>query len=150
MFRDLDDMRRSFDEGFSTPLLPAIWRRLPAEEREWNPAVEVYEKEDRFVVKAELPGLTDEDVDISVTDGALTVKGEKRTEHEVKEDEYHWSERTYGTFLRTVALPTNVDAEKIGATFDNGILEISLPKVAEVQPKKITISAKKKAEKPGK
>jgi HSP20 family protein len=87
--------------------------------------------------------LKEEDVDISVTEDTLTLKGEKKTEHEVKEEEYHWSERTYGSFLRTIRLPSNVDAEKIEAEYENGMVEITLPKMAEVKPKKITVKPKK-------
>jgi HSP20 family protein len=143
LFRELDETGRQFDSLFETSLWPAIWRRLPPQEREWSPAIEVFEKEDKYVVKAELPGLKEEDVDISVTDGTLALKGEKKTEHEVEEEEYHWSERTYGSFLRTISLPSNVDAEKIEADYENGMLEITLPKMAEIKPKKITVKSKK-------
>jgi len=143
LFRELEETGRQFESLFGTPLLPAIWRRLPTEEREWSPALEVLEKEDRYVVKAELPGLKEEDVGVSVCDDTLTIRGEKKTEHEVKEDEYHWSERSYGSFLRTIRLPSNVDADKIEATYEEGILEIALPKAAEVKPKKITVTTKK-------
>jgi HSP20 family protein len=143
LFRELEETGRQFDSLFETSLWPAIWHRLPTQEREWSPAIEVFEKEDRYVVKAELPGLKEEDVDISVTDDTLILKGEKKTEHEVKEDEYHWSERTYGSFLRTIRLPSNVDADKIEADFESGMLEITLPKMAEVKPKKIAVKPRK-------
>jgi HSP20 family protein len=143
LFRELEETGRQFDSLFEAPLWPAIWRRLPAREREWSPALEVFEKEDKYVVKAELPGLKEEDVDISVSDDTLCLKGEKRTENEVKEEEYHWSERTYGSFLRTIKLPSNVDTKKIEAEYENGMLEITLPKMAEVKPKKITVKPKK-------
>ena len=143
LFRELEETGRQFDSLFETSLWPAIWRRLPAEEREWSPALEVFEKEDRYVVKVELPGLKEEDVDVSVNDDTLTLKGEKKTEHEVKEEEYHWSERTYGSFLRTIRLPSNVDIKKIEAEYENGMLEITLPKMAEVKPKKISVKPKK-------
>ena len=120
-----------------------MWRRLPAQEREWSPAIEVFEKEDKYVIKAELPGLKEEDVDVSVSDDTLCLKGEKKTEYEIKEEEYHWSERTYGSFLRTIRLPSNVDTKKIEADYENGMLEITLPKMAEVKPKKITVKSKK-------
>jgi len=109
----------------------------------------MFEKEDRFVVKAELPGMKEEDIDISVTDDTLTIKGEKKSESEVKDEDYYFSECSYGSFLRYVALPSNVDASKIGANFDDGVLEVNLPKMPEVKPKKVKVSAKKK-EKSGK
>ena len=149
LFRELEETGRQFDSLFDTPLWPAVWRRLPAQEREWSPAIEVFEKEDKYVVKAELPGLKEEDVDVSVNDDTLCLKGENKTEHEVKEEEYHWSERTYGSFLRTIRLPSNVDAGKIEAEYENGMMEITLPKMAEVKPKKITVKSKK-GEKTGK
>ncbi|MFX1266310.1 MAG: Hsp20/alpha crystallin family protein [Promethearchaeota archaeon] len=143
LFRELDETGRQFDSLFETALWPAIWRRLPTQEREWSPAIEVFEKEDKYVVKAEIPGLKEEDVEISVNDDVLTLKGEKKTEYEVKEEEYHWSERTYGSFLRTIRLPSNVEAEKIEAEYENGMMEITLPKMAEVKPKKIMVKPKK-------
>ncbi len=143
-FQELEDMDRWLDEAFGRPFLPGVWRRFPVAEKEWLPAVEMFEKEDKFVVKAELPGMKHEDVDISVTDDTLTIKGDKRSEKEVKEEDYYFSERSFGSFLRSIALPSNVDAEKIEASFDDGVLEIDLPKVPEVKPKKITVSAKKK------
>ncbi len=149
LFRELEERGRRFDGMLGSPMLPAIWRRLPVRDKEWSPAIEVFEKEDRFVVKVELPGLKQDDVDVTVGDGTLTIKGEKKTEHEVKEEEYHWSERSYGSFVRTIGFPTTVDAEKIEARHEDGVLEVSLPKTAEVKPKKITVTAKKD-EKPGK
>lgn len=122
---------------------------MPTQEKGWSPAIEVFEKEDKYVVKAELPGLKEDDVDISVSDDTLTLKGEKKTEHEVKEEEHHWSERTYGSFLRTIRLPSDVETKKIEANYEDGMLEITLPKMAEVKPKKITVKPKK-GEKTGK
>ena len=144
LFRELEEPERHFERIFGTPLLPAIWRRLPPEEREWTPAIEMFEKEDKFVVKAELPGMKEEDVDVSVTDGTLTIKGEKKTENEVKEENYYCCERSYGSFFRSIGLPSSVDDKKIKAHYEDGILEIDLPKAAEVKPKKITVSTKKK------
>lgn len=141
-FRELDAMARRFEDIFDRPFLP-VWRRLPAEEREWTPAIEVFEKEDEFVVRAELPGMKEEDVDISVSDDTLTIRGEKKSENEVKEENYHYCERSYGSFLRSIALPSNIDGKSIEASYDSGVLEISLPKAAEVKPKKIAVSTKK-------
>ena len=147
LFQELEGAGRHFDSIFGTPFLPAIWHRLPTEEKEWAPAIEVLEKEDRFVVKAELPGIKEDEIEISVNDGTLTLKGEKKTEHEVREEHYRWTERSYGSFHRTISLPSNVDTEKIGATYQDGVLEIDLPKVAEIKPKRITVATGKKKEK---
>ena len=119
------------------------WRRLPMEERGWAPAIEVFEKEDKFVVKAEVPGMKEEDIDVSVVGDTLTIKGERKAESEVKEDDYYCYERSYGSFFRSIALPS-VDAKNIEASYEDGVLEVSLPKAAEVKPEKISVSAKKK------
>jgi HSP20 family protein len=136
---------RRFEDFFNRPM----WR-WPVEERGWMPAVDVFEKDDKFVVKAELPGMKEEDIDVSVVGDTLTVKGEKKTESEVKEENYYRCERSYGSFYRSIPLPSTVDASKIKADFEDGVLEVTLPKTAEVKPKKIAVSAKKKAAKAAK
>jgi HSP20 family protein len=144
-FRELEEWERRFDDLFGRPL----WR-LPVEERGWMPAVDVFEKEDRFVVKAELPGMKEEDIDVSVVGDTLSIRGEKKTETEIKEEDYYRCERSYGSFYRSIPLPSNVDANKIEASFDDGVLEVALPKSAKIKPKKIAVSAKKKATKSAK
>ena len=143
-FRELEETERRFEDIFSRPFLPAVWRRIPTMEMGWAPAIEMFEEEDKFVVKAELPGMNEEDIDISVVGDTFTIKGERKAESEVKEENYHCCERSYGSFSRSIALPSNVDAENIEACYEDGILEVSLPKVPEVKPKKIAVSAKKK------
>jgi len=142
--REMEEMERRFDEMFGRGFLPSVWRRIPMVEMGWSPAIEVFEKEDKFVVKAELPGMQGEDVDVSVVGDTLTIKGERKAETEVKEEDYYCCERSYGSFSRSIALPTSVDAKKIEASYEGGILEVSLPKAPEVKPKKIAISTKKK------
>lgn len=144
LLRELEEPIRHFDSIFGTPYLPALWRRLPTIDHEWVPAIEIFEKEDKYVVKAELPGMKEEDVDISVADDTLTIKGERKTENEVKEEDYYCCERSYGSFFRSIHLPSNVDAKKIEATYEDGLLEISLPKATEAKPKKVKVSARKK------
>jgi len=144
-FRELEELERRLEDVFGRPFLPAVWRRLPMEERGWAPTIEVFEKEDKFVVKAELPGMKEEDIDVSVVGDTLTIKGERKAETEVKEEDYYCCERSYGGFSRSIALPSTVDANKIKASYEDGVLEVSLPKAAEVKPKKIAVSAKKKA-----
>ena len=146
--RELEEMERRFEEVLGRPFLPTVWRRLPLE-RGWAPALDVFEKEDRYVVKAELPGMKEEDVDVSVIGDTLTIKGERKAESEVKEEDYYCCERSYGSFSRSVALPSNIDAKKIEASYEDGVLEVTLPKAPEVKPKKISVAAKKK-EKAGK
>ena len=136
-FRELEDWERQFENFFGRP----VWR--PDGERGWMPAIDVFEKDDKFVIKAELPGMEENDIDVSVVGETLTIKGEKKTESEVKEDEYYRSERTYGSFYRSIPLPASVDASKVEANYENGVLEVVLPKSPEVKPKKIAVSAKK-------
>ena len=143
-FRELEETERRLEDIFGRPFLPAVWRRIPTMEMGWAPAIEMFEKEDKFVVKAELPGMKEEDIDISVVGDMFTIKGERKAESEVKEEDYHCCERSYGSFSRSIALPSNVDAENIEASYEDGVLEVSLPKVPEVKPKKIAVSAKKK------
>ena len=145
--RELEEVERRFGDIFGQSFLPAAWGRLPMEQRGWTPAIEVFEKEDRFLVKAELPGMKEEDIDVSAVGDTLTIKGERKTESEVKEEDYYCCERSYGSFFRSIALPSHVDAQKIEASYEDGVLEVSLPKIPEVKPKKISVSAKKKASK---
>jgi HSP20 family protein len=138
-FRELEELERRFEDLFGQQM----WR-LPVEERGRMPAVDVFEKDDKFVVKAEFPGVKEEDIDVSVVGDTLNIKGEKKTESEVKEEDYYRSERTYGSFYRSIPLPSTVDADKIEASFEDGVLEVTLPKSAEIKPKKIVVSTKKK------
>jgi len=140
--RDLEEWERRFDDLLARPL----WR-MPFEERGWMPAVDVFEKNDRFIVKAELPGMKEGDIDVSIVGDTLSIKGEKKTETEVKNEDYYRCERSYGSFYRSIPIPSNVDANKIEAGFEDGVLEVTLPKSAKVKPKKIAVSAKKKATK---
>ena len=143
-FSDLQEVERRFEDMFGRPFIPAAWKRIPTVEMGWAPAIEVYEKEDKFVVKAEIPGMKEEDVDISVVGDTLTIKGERKAESEVKEEDYYCCERSYGSFSRSITVPSNVDATKIEANYEDGVLEVILPKTPEVKPKKIAVTAKKK------
>jgi HSP20 family protein len=143
-FREMENMERYFEDIFGQPLLPAVWRRMPVVEMGWAPAIEVFEKKDKFVVKAEIPGMKEEDIDVSVVGDILTIKGERNTESEVKEEDYYCCERSYGSFSRSIALPSSVDAKKIEASYEDGVLEVSLPKAPEVKAKKVAVTAKKK------
>ena len=143
---ELREMERHMDEMMRYPLAmrrrPLVWWRVPTEELGWTPSVEVYEKGDNFVVRAELPGMKKEELDISVLGDTLTIKGERKTESEVKEEDYYRCELCYGKFSRSVALPTAVEAGKVEANYENGILEITLPKAKEAKPKKIDVKVK--------
>jgi HSP20 family protein len=106
----------------------------------WTPALDVYDEKENFVVKVELPGLKKEDIDIHLHDGVLTVSGERKHEREVKEGETFRSERYFGRFQRSVALPAPVDAAKVKASYKDGVLTIDLAKAEEAKPKQIAVS----------
>ncbi len=140
-FNELEELEHRMEDFFGRSMMPGF-RRVPQVEEDWMPALDVYEKDDRFIVKAELPGMKMDDIDISVADGNLVIKGEKKTEEEVQDDDYYRCERTYGNFFRSIALPSNIDADKIEANYEDGILEISAAKSEESKPKKIQVSSK--------
>lgn len=103
------------------------------------PSIDVYEEKDSVVVKAELPGMKKEDVEVSLAGETLTIKGEKKEDKEVKEDDYYRRERSYGLFSRTVSLPCDVKSEDIKASFKDGILEVRMPKTEEAKKKAISV-----------
>jgi HSP20 family protein len=138
-FREMDDWQRQMEDFFGRSLM-----RMPIAEKGWMPSVDIFEKDDKFVVKAELPGMKEEDIDVSIVGDDLVIRGEKKTESEVKEENYYRQERSYGSFYRSIPLPSTVDASKIEANTEDGVLEVTLPKVAEVKPKKVAVSARKK------
>ena len=109
-----------------------------------NPAVDVSEKDKEFEITAELPGMSEKDIEVKLSNGNLMIKGEKREETEEHEKDYHLSERRYGSFVRSFAVPDGVDAEKIEAAFENGVLKVRLPKSpqAKASEKKIEVKAK--------
>jgi HSP20 family protein len=93
----------------------------------WSPEVEVFEREGQLVVRADLPGLTKDDVNVEVSDDAINISGERKSEHEERGEGYYRSERSYGNFYRSIPLPEGVNAENLDATFRNGVLEITMP-----------------------
>jgi HSP20 family protein len=104
-----------------------------------TPALDVYEEKDDLVVKAELPGLSKDDVKVNLADHTLIIKGEKKKEEEAEQGNYYRSERVYGSFARTVQLPTEVQPDKVKATFRDGILEIRMPKTEEAKAREIKV-----------
>ena len=145
-YGELEEMGRRFEDVFGRPFLPGLWRKFPSEEMVWAPAIDVLEKEDRFLVKVELPGVNEEDVNVSVAGDTLTIEGDKKAESEVNKKGYYYSETSYGSFSRSLTIPSTVDASKIEANYDKGVLELTLPKAPEVKPKKIKIAVKKTKE----
>jgi HSP20 family protein len=105
----------------------------------WIPAVDIYETKESIVLNVELPGVTKEDIALEVKDSTLTIKGEKKLEKNVKEENFHRLERSYGSFTRAFTLPSTVQQDKVKAKFRDGILEIMLPKAEEAKPKQIKV-----------
>ena len=131
-----EEMNRLFDDFFRGWPEP----RKGLLEGEWAPSIDVAETEEEIVVTAELPGIKQEEVDITIADDVLTLKGEKKEEKEVKKKNYHRIERSYGSFQRSVGLPVGVQADKAKATYKNGVLSITVPKAEEAKPKQIKIN----------
>jgi HSP20 family protein len=105
----------------------------------WNPAVDLYEKDDQYVIKAELPGVDKDDIKVDLKDHLLTLSGERTYDSEVKEENYYRRERSYGKFRRSFSLPTDVDSDKITAEFKDGVLRVEVPKPEAQKPKQVTI-----------
>ena len=127
-------MDRLFDDAFTRPLSVSGVSAMPA--------IDMYQTNDDVIVKATLPGLKSEDVDITVTGETLTLRGEFKQENEQKETSYHIRESRFGSFERSILLPTDVKADKAKADFEDGILTITMPIAEEVKPKSIMIKAK--------
>ena len=108
--------------------------------RRWVPPIDLVEAEDHFVLKADLPGLAEGDVNIEVQDGTLTISGERQAEHEQREKGWYRIERSFGSFNRSLTLPDGVDPDRIDASFANGVLEVRIPKPEERKPRRISIT----------
>lgn len=114
--------------------------------RRWAPAVDLLEREDSLVLVADLPGLSEDDVQIEMRDNVLTISGERRAQFEDKQNGYHRVERAFGSFARSLTLPDGVDADKIAASFDKGVLEVTIPKPEERKPRRIEIGTNRTIE----
>jgi HSP20 family protein len=137
-FGEFERMRRDMDRLWDS-FLEGAPRRRGEERGEWLPSLDVSETKNEVVVKAEVPGMDPKDIDLSLSDGVLTIKGEKKQEKEEKEANYHLVERSYGAFVRSVRLPREVQSDKISASYKDGILKIALPKSEEAKKKEIKI-----------
>jgi HSP20 family protein len=105
----------------------------------WAPALDISERKDAYLVTVELPGVEPDDLQITLEDGLLTIQGERHFAHDSSEQQFHRVERRYGAFRRSITLPAQVQAEQIEATFDNGVLQIVVPKMEEAKPKRIRV-----------
>ena len=138
-YREMMTVRRAMDRLIENSLTDE-GTSIP----EWGLALDVVEDENTFLVKASLPGLKPEDIDITYNKGMLTIKGELKDESQVEKGQYHLRERRYGAFSRTISLPASVKADDIDASYQDGVLTLRLPKVEEVKPKRIAINTAEK------
>lgn len=134
-FRELEDMNHRLNRFFGRPLLGPQGAQEMAALPDWSPSVDVVETPEEYLIKAELPEVKKDDVKLSVSDGVLRLSGERKQEKEEKGKKYHRVERFYGSFLRSFALPDNVDAAKVRAEFKDGMLTVHLAKTAAPAPK---------------
>jgi HSP20 family protein len=139
-FRGLARMEREMEDFFGRFFPEGLWPRM-REERAWAPAVDMLDRKDEIVLRADLPGMEQKDVEVTVQDGMLTIRGDRKEEKEVKEEDYYYCERWAGAFSRTLSLPAGIDAEKVKATFRNGVLEIHITKAERAKGKTIEIKA---------
>jgi HSP20 family protein len=130
-------MNRLFNTFFDTPTSS---NGGTVGQRRWLPAMDLVENEGDYVLRADLPGVSEEDVDIEVKDNVLTISGQRKSEHEQGKDGFRRVERSYGSFRRSLTLPEGVDADAIKASFDRGVLDVRIPKPEERKPRKVAIS----------
>ena len=137
-FRELSSLQTEMNRLFNTAFDTSPGGNGGGSRR-WAPAMDLLETEDHFVLRADLPGMTQSDVNIELEDNVLTVSGERKAEHEEKREGFYRVERAFGSFSRSLTLPKGVDAEAVTAGFDNGVLEVRIPKPEQRKPRKITI-----------
>ena len=135
-FRELFELQRGinqlFDESFGAPGEDTALKA-------WTPAVDVYEDQDSFLIKVDLPEIGREDVKVNLDENTLSISGERRVENEAKRENYHRVERSYGQFYRSFTIPPNVNLEAINAQFKDGVLRLTLPKKEEAKPRQIDV-----------
>ena len=138
-FQEMMSLRRAVDRLFDNMTPEGNWQPQTT----WGLALDVAEDDDAFVVKASVPGINPDDLEITYTDDTLTIKGETKEEKDTNEAQYHLRERRYGSFSRSIRLPSKVKSDGIEANYNAGVLTLTLPKVEEVKPKRIAIKANK-------
>ena len=141
-FRDLSAIQERMNQIFEDALARSRGREEGLRTGMWTPAVDIYENNDFVVVKAELPGVEKGQISVEVKEGILMLRGERKFEKEVKEESYHRIERSYGSFQRSFSLPVSVDQDKVTARFQDGVLEVKLPKKEKTKPKQIQVDVK--------
>lgn len=138
-FRDMVTLRDRMDRLFDDSLARLGGKDDDLSLSNWSPPVDIYETVENIVIKAEVPGVKKEDISVEVKNDTLYLKGERKFEKDVKEENYHRMERSYGSFRRIFSLPATVEQDKVKASFKDGVLEIILPKLEKAKPKKITV-----------
>ncbi len=139
-FREMAELRATMERLLNeTRNLPLV----DAEETVWMLPLDVSENEDAYIVKASIPGVNPDDIDITLVDNVLTIKAEIKEEKDIEEAKYHLRERRFGVFSRSITLPTAVDADKVEAVYEHGVLTLTIPKAEEVKARKIEVHAPK-------
>ena len=142
-FREFTDLKREmdylFDEFFGRRTLPSKARKIFPATESYFPLVDIYEKADEIVIRAGVPGIEKDDIEITFLGNTVTIRGERRRDREVKDENYHYLEHHYGSFSRSIALPTGLNAEDMKARYRNGILEIVIPKSKKKEPRWIEV-----------
>ncbi len=139
--RELNTLQSEVNRLFNTFFdAPAPTNAGAAAARRWVPAMDLIETPDAFVLHADLPGLSEDDVNIELDDNVLTISGERKADHETRKEGYYRVERSWGHFARSLTLPEGVDPESVQASFDRGVLEVRIPKPEQRKPRKVSIS----------
>lgn len=138
-----EEMEKYFDRYFRHPFSMMRSENWPdfdfSKAGEMSPSVDIYEEGEKVIIKAEIPGMAKEDINVSIADNTVTISGEKKQEEKIEKKDYHREERRYGSFCRRFRLPENVNSDEVNASFKNGVLEICLPKIEGSKQKEITI-----------
>ena len=136
-FRELLTVSNRLNRTFED----SITQRPEASFGAWAPPVDIFERQDQLVIRAEVPGIQKEAMDVRIENGVLTLQGERKEEKEVEDVNTHLTERVYGSFTRSFSLPTTVDATRVTAVYKDGVLEVTVPKIETAKPKKVEIKA---------
>jgi HSP20 family protein len=141
-FRELNTLQNEMNRLFNTVFdAPAAGTGNGGTMRRWMPPMDLVETDEHFVLRADLPGMSEDDVKIELEDNTLTISGERKAEHETKNEGYYRVERASGSFARSLTLPQGVDAESVAASFDRGVLELRIPKPEQRKPRRIEIGS---------
>lgn len=141
-FAEMENIQKEMNRLFNFSLARHPWGENTLLGGQWAPAVDIYDSKDQILVKADLPGLNKDEIEVSVEEGSLVIKGEKKRDTEVNEENQYKTERFYGSFYRTIPLSSKVDAEKVNAKYQDGVLTLTLSKKEEERPKQIKVDIK--------